>query len=117
MKILMSELACQPGNGVELEVGSAPCWPRRAHQLWVLTNKDTVPSVRRTLRGRPGAEGMHLEGIDFGMRKVARLLTIRGFHRYYDRWQRRPASPALELDRRLDFDVVHHATLALGDLS
>jgi glycosyltransferase involved in cell wall biosynthesis len=35
-----------------------------------------------------------------------------GFHWHYDRWQRRAATRALELDRRVDFDVVHHVTIS-----
>jgi glycosyltransferase involved in cell wall biosynthesis/thiamine kinase-like enzyme len=114
MKILMSALACEPGNGSELEVGfRAMLAAARQHEVWVLTNKDSVPAVLRWLEGRPEAERIHLEGIDFGVDADGiALLTIPGFHIYYDRWQRRAAARAVELDRRVDFDIVHHATLA-----
>jgi hypothetical protein len=39
-------------------------------------------------------------------------LTAPRFHWYYDRWQRKAAVRAAELDRRIDFDIVHHVTLA-----
>jgi glycosyltransferase involved in cell wall biosynthesis/thiamine kinase-like enzyme len=85
----------------------------RLHEVWVLTNKDSVPAVLRAIEGRPEAERIHLEGVDFGVdAQGIALLTIPGFHFYYDRWQRRAAARAIELDRREDFDVVHHATLA-----
>ena len=114
MKILMSALACEPGKGGELEVGfRAMLAAARLHDVWVLTNKDTVPSVLQGLAGRPEAERIHLEGIDFGVdAEGIALLTIPGFHIYYDRWQRRAAARAIELDREINFDVVHHATLA-----
>ena len=114
MKILMSALACEPGKGSELEVGfRAMLAAARVHDVWVLTNKDSVPAVRRAIEGRPEAERIHLEGIDFGVdANGINLLTIPGFHFYYDQWQRRAASRAIELDRLVDFDVVHHVTLA-----
>ena len=114
MKILMSALACEPGKGGELEVGfRAILAAARFHEVWVLTNKDTIPSVLQGLAGRPEAERIHLEGIDFGVdAEGIALLTIPGFHIYYDRWQRKAAARAIELDRQIDFDVVHHVTLA-----
>src|SRR5262245_42646266 len=67
----------------------------------------------RAIEGRPEADRIHLEGIDFGVdAEGIALLTIPGFHFYYDRWQRRAAARAVELDRQIDFDVVHHVTLA-----
>ena len=114
MKILMSAMACEPGNGSELEVGyRALLAAARAHEVWVLTNKESIPALERALASRPEAERIHLEGIDFGVdAEGLALLTIPGFHRYYDRWQRNAAARAVELDRQVDFDVVHHVTLA-----
>ena len=114
MKILMSALACEPGKGSELEVGfRAMLAAAKEHEVWVLTNKDTIPQVLHALQGRPEAARIHLEGIDFGADAAGiNLLTIPGFHLYYDRWQRRVASRALKLDAVVNFDVVHHATLA-----
>jgi glycosyltransferase involved in cell wall biosynthesis len=114
MKILLSALACEPGKGSELEVGfRAMLAAARFHDVWVLTNKDSVPAVRCALDGRPEAQRIHLEGLDFGVdAEGIALLSIPGFHFYYDRWQRRAAARAVELDRQVDFDVVHHVTLA-----
>ena len=114
MKILMSALACEPGKGSELEVGfRAMLAAAQRHEVWVLTNKDYLPAIRQALEGRPEAERIHLEGIEFGVdAEGIALLTVPGFHFYYDQWQRRAASRALELNRLVDFHVVHHATLA-----
>jgi glycosyltransferase involved in cell wall biosynthesis/thiamine kinase-like enzyme len=114
MKILISAMACEPGSGSELEVGfRATLAAAQVHEVWVLTNKDSIPALQRGLVGRPEAERIHLEGIDFGVdAEGIALLTIPGFHFYYDRWQRKAAARAIELDRRVDFDVVHHVTLA-----
>jgi glycosyltransferase involved in cell wall biosynthesis/thiamine kinase-like enzyme len=114
MKILMSALACEPGKGSELEVGfRAMLAAARRHEVWVLTNKDYVPAILRAIAGRPEAERIHLEGIEFGVDvEGIALLTVPGFHFYYDEWQRRAASRSVELDRLVDFHIVHHATLA-----
>jgi glycosyltransferase involved in cell wall biosynthesis len=113
MRILMSALACEPGKGSELEVGfRALLVAARIHEVWVLTNKDTIPAVQRAIEGRPEAERIHLEGIEFGVdAEGLALLTVPGFH-FYDRWQRRAPTRAVELNRRVDFHIVHHATLA-----
>jgi glycosyltransferase involved in cell wall biosynthesis len=113
VKVLISALGCEPGKGSELEVGyRAVLAAARRHEVWVLTNADSVPAITGAI---PDAEmaRIHLEGIEFGLDEgsVARLTTA-GFHWYYDRWQRRAAARALELDRRIDFDLVHHVTLA-----
>jgi glycosyltransferase involved in cell wall biosynthesis len=114
MKILMSALACEPGKGSELEVGyRALLAAASQHEVWLLTNEATVPIVRRALEREGLAERVHFEGIYFEVNdELYPQLTAPGFHRYYDRWQRRAAARAIALDRVVDFDVVHHATLA-----
>ena len=115
MKILLSALACEPGKGSELEVGfRAMLGAASQHEVWVLTNKDTIPAVRHGIQGLPEAERIPTlkESTLAWMPKVSQLLTIPGFHFYYDRWQRRAASRGRQLDRVVDFDVVHHVTLA-----
>jgi glycosyltransferase involved in cell wall biosynthesis len=114
MKILMSALACEPGKGSELEVGFRTLLAAASrHEVWVLTNSATIPIVRQAIDEYPWAERVHLEGIYFDVDdELYPQLTSPGFHRYYDRWQRKAALRAVELDERIDFDVVHHVTLA-----
>jgi glycosyltransferase involved in cell wall biosynthesis len=114
MKVLLSALACEPGRGSELEVGfRAMLAAARRHDVWVLTNADSVHSVAATIVGTEAEPRIHLEGVDFGLdEKAFSQLTAATFQWYYDRWQRRAAARALELDRQIDFDVVHHVTLA-----
>ena len=92
----MSALACEPGKGSELEVGfRAMLAAARLHEVWVLTNKDTVPRCFGGLRaGRKRSGSISKESISGSMREGIALLTIPGFHLYYDRWQRRAASRA-----------------------
>jgi glycosyltransferase involved in cell wall biosynthesis len=114
MRVLMSALACEPGRGSELEVGfRAMLAAARRHEVWVLTNADGIPSIATAIAGTQEAARIHLEGIEFGLDERAfSRLTAASFQWYYDRWQRRAAARALELDRQVDFDVVHHVTLA-----
>ena len=114
MRVLMSALACEPGRGSELEVGfRAMLAAARRHEVWVLTNPDGIPSIATAIAGTQEAARIHLEGIEFGLDERAfSRLTAASFQWYYDRWQRRAAARALELDRQVDFDVVHHVTLA-----
>jgi glycosyltransferase involved in cell wall biosynthesis len=114
MKILMSALACEPGKGSELEVGfRALLAAASRHDVWVLTNSATISGVRRAIADYPWADRVHLEGIYFDVDdELYPRLTAPGFHRYYDRWQRKAAARAAELDRQVNFDVVHHVTLA-----
>ena len=110
----MSALACEPGKGSELEVGfRALLAAASRHEVWVLTNSATIPIVRRAIEEYPWADRVHFEGIYFDVDdELYPQLTTPGFHRYYDRWQRKAAVRAVELDERIDFDVVHHVTLA-----
>jgi glycosyltransferase involved in cell wall biosynthesis len=114
MKILMSALACEPGKGSELEVGfRALLAAASQHEVWVLTNSATIPIVRRAIAEYPWADRVHLEGIYFEVDdELYPQLTTPGFHRYYDRWQRKAAVRAVQLEKQFDFDVVHHVTLA-----
>jgi glycosyltransferase involved in cell wall biosynthesis len=114
MKVLISALACEPGRGSELEVGFRTMLAAaRRHDVWVLTNAASIPSLEAAISGTERAAHIHLEGIDLGLdhRAFARM-TAASFHWNYDRWQRLAAARALVLDRQVDFDVVHHVTLA-----
>jgi glycosyltransferase involved in cell wall biosynthesis len=80
------------------------------HEVWVLTSTTGAPALARFLEGHPLGRRVHLEPIPLGVDE--RKLGLATFHLYYDRWQRRAARRAVELDRMLGFDVVHHATLS-----
>jgi glycosyltransferase involved in cell wall biosynthesis len=114
MRLLLSAFACAPGIGSEPEVGLRTLLTAaRRHEVWVLTQRHMAEATRRFLAGEFEAERIHFEVVDppvpaprGGLRELA---TVQWQH---DRWQRRAAAHALALDRRLDFDVVHHVTLA-----
>jgi glycosyltransferase involved in cell wall biosynthesis len=114
MKILLSALACEPGKGSEPEVGFRTMLAAASsHDVWVLTLAQSVPVIRRKIETHEHADRIHLEGIPFGVsgERFDRL-TAMGFHWHYDKWQRRAGARAKELDQEVDFDLVHHVTLA-----
>jgi glycosyltransferase involved in cell wall biosynthesis len=114
MKVLLSALACEPGKGSEPEVGYRTMLAVAfQHDVWVLTLSDTLPVLERALEGSPYADRIHLHGIDFGISSEAfDQQTAFEYHRRYDRWQQAAGEVALQLDRAVDFDLVHHVTLS-----
>lgn len=114
MKVLLSAFWCEPGRGSEPEAG----WQvlravARDHEVWLLTHATSVAAVRTGLAAEDLAERVQVEGISLGARRdrLQYADPVR-FHWYHDRWQRRAGQRARELDGSVDFDVVHHATLA-----
>lgn len=114
MKILLSAYACEPDRGSEPEVGlRAMLAAARDHDVWVLTRTNNLPKLRRVVADEALLDRIHLEGIDLGPpARRAKRLGLLGLHWYYEAWQREAARTAIELDRMVDFDVVHHVTFA-----
>jgi glycosyltransferase involved in cell wall biosynthesis len=114
VKLLLSAYACDPDEGSEAEVGfQALMAAARRHMVWVLTQRRMAERLSRYLLGHPAAERIHLEAIDPpdpGRRDGVWQLALTNWR--HDQWQRAAAVRALELDRRIDFDLVHHVTLA-----
>jgi glycosyltransferase involved in cell wall biosynthesis len=114
MKVLLSAYACSAELGSEPRVGfQTMVAAARDHEVWVLTQPDMALSLERFLQGHPLQDRIHLEAIHppapvpmDGVRELAWT------HWRHDRWQRNAAARSLELDRRVNFDVVHHVTLA-----
>jgi glycosyltransferase involved in cell wall biosynthesis len=114
VKILLSAYACEPGKGSEQEVGlRVMLAAAQRHDVWVLTRENSIPLLEKHLAGSPLRNRLHLHGIDLDgpLRRVKRVGQP-GLHLYYDAWQRLAATRAAELDRSVDFDLVHHATFA-----
>jgi len=114
MKVLLSALSCEPERGSEPEVGfRALLAAASEHEVWAITMSHSVPKVLDAIRGDARASRIHVEGIDFGLDEDRiDLVTAPVFHWHYDRWQRALSRRALELDRAVDFDLVHHVTLS-----
>jgi glycosyltransferase involved in cell wall biosynthesis len=115
VKVLMSAFGCAPERGSEPGVGfQAVMAAAKFHDVWLLTTEHNVASIRNVLDRENRTARVHIEQIALGLKEEHDLMRfgLPGFHWHYDRWQRRAATRALELDREIDFDVVHHVTIA-----
>jgi glycosyltransferase involved in cell wall biosynthesis len=111
VRVLLSAFSCEPEKGSEREVGfRALLAAASRHEVWLLTRSVSVPVLRRFLVGHPLAGRIHLEAVpvDFDEDGFGRTK----FHWNYDRWQRGAARRGVELDRQVDFHVVHHVSFA-----
>lgn len=114
MKVLLSAFWCEPDVGSEWEIGyQALRAAASRHEVWLLTRADGAEAVTERLASEPTVHPVHVVAIR-SSRSLERIRTlgIPGFHLAHDVWQRHAANRAVELDRRHDFDVVHHVTLA-----
>jgi glycosyltransferase involved in cell wall biosynthesis len=111
LRVLLSAYSCEPGRGSEPEVGLRVLLAAaERHEVWVLTSTICAPGLVRFLDEHPLGRRVHVEPIPLGVDE--RKLGLATFPLYYDQWQRRAMRRALELDRMVDFDVVHHATMS-----
>jgi glycosyltransferase involved in cell wall biosynthesis len=111
VRLLLSAFSCEPGKGSEREVGFRTLLAAAGrHDVWVLTRAVSVPVLERFLRGHPLATRIHLEPVAFDFDEEGFGRTK--FHAHYDQWQRAASLRAAELDRKVDFDVVHHVSFA-----
>src|ERR671910_2552237 len=114
MKLLLSAYACEPGRGSEQEVGlQVMLAAAQRHDVWLLTRENSISLLEELLAHHPFRDRIHLEGIDLhGPIRRLKRAGLPGLHVYYDAWQRLAGVRAAQLDHRVDFDVVHHATFA-----
>lgn len=111
LRVLLSAFSCEPGKGSEPEVGlRALLAVAERHEVWVLTTTTGLPALQRFLAAHSLRHHVHLEPIPFGVDEYG--LGLASFHLHYDRWQRRAMRRALELDRVVGFDLVHHVTMS-----
>lgn len=114
MKVLLSAFACRPDIGSEPEVGFQTLMAAaKRHQVWLLTSDYYMAMLKERLA--TSSFGPNVELVPTGWRisdEDMHQQGVAGFHWRYDRWQKRVAPVAVMLDRKVNFDVVHHATLA-----
>ncbi|MDQ3451676.1 MAG: glycosyltransferase [Actinomycetota bacterium] len=114
MRVLLSALACEPGKGSEPEVGyRAALAAAQRHDVWVLTDDASVGPLQAALADEPDGARIRVHGIPFADAEFGRSTAgVLAFQWHYNRWQRKVARVSAELDAEIDFDVVHHVTLA-----
>ena len=113
MKILLSAFSCEPGRGSE--PGKSWNWAyelaRAGHQVWVLTSGNGKPAIEAFLASTP-IPGLNFLYID----RLPLPAFIEPFRALLQHmlWQWRALGVARELDRKVDFDIVHH--ISFGSL-
>ena len=115
MKILLSAYACNPDIGSECSHGFHWLWETAAlgHEVWCLTTPPGRASLEKFLAAHaadPAAARIHLVYVDVPDAVQYLYRWQFGVYIHYVVWQRYAWRAARELDREIDFDLVHHVT-------
>lgn len=112
MKLLLSAYACEPNRGTEL--GNGWNWAlntaRLGHEVWCLTTVEGRESIEKEVK-RLALPNLHIVFVEMPA-LVDKLFDYHlGFYPHYMYWQHRAYQKAKELDKEIDFDLVHHVTI------
>jgi glycosyltransferase involved in cell wall biosynthesis len=117
MKILLSAYACQPDCGSERGNGWNWSWhlAKMGHEIWVLTHLHGKETKEKALRLN-SMPNLHLIYVDLPEKiqhsiKNKNLARFFGDQIYYLCWQHQAYKIAQQLDRKYQFELVHHLTL------
>lgn len=111
MKILISAYSCDPTRGGE--PGNGYNWAYHntllGHEVWCITTESSRKNIESYLAGH-SVQNLHFIYVDVG-RWVKRLYRYQpGVYLHYMAWQNNAAKLAKQLDKTINFDIVHHAT-------
>jgi glycosyltransferase involved in cell wall biosynthesis len=112
MKLLLSAYACEPNRGTEL--GNGWNWAlnnaQLGHEVWCLTTVEGKASIEAEVE-RLALPNLHIVFVHVP-RLVDKLFEYHlGFYPHYVYWQQCAYRKAKELDKEIDFDLVHHVTI------
>jgi glycosyltransferase involved in cell wall biosynthesis len=112
MKLLLSAYACEPNRGTEL--GNGWNWAlnnaQLGHEVWCLTTVEGKASIEAEVE-RLNLPNLHIVFVHVP-RLVDKLFEYHlGFYPHYIYWQQCAYRKAKELDKEIDFDLVHHVTI------
>lgn len=112
MKVLLSAYACEPNRGSE--PGNGWNWAletaRLGYDVWCLTTVEGKENIEKELKliNLPNLHIVFVEVPEW----VDNVYKYQpGVYLHYMVWQHRAYLKAKELDKTVDFDLVHHATL------
>ncbi len=110
MRVLVTAYSCEPHKGSE--PGAGWNWVRQIathYECHLITRENNVAAIEEAAREQ-GLDGLTVHGYD--LPRWARFWKRgqRGSSLYYYLWQLGFVRLAKRLDRKLDFDVVHHVT-------
>lgn len=111
MKVLISAMACAPGQGSEQGVGWG--WARAAaahHEVWVLTLESQRAALEPELARNP-VPRLHVEYLNLPGGAPPQP-TRRHTYAFVIEWQRTAADRAQRMHDAIGFDIVHHLTMA-----
>jgi glycosyltransferase involved in cell wall biosynthesis len=114
MKLLMSAFACAPEWGSEPEVGWRALLAAAAeHDVWVMTQPHMADLLAPALGKLELLDRVTVVPVEPAtLEETPGLLGLLRTHRLHDAWQRNAAKEAVRLHAAVDFDLVHHVTLA-----
>lgn len=113
MKILVSCYACSPYKGSEPGMG----WNfvrqiAMHHELHILVESKFKADLERYFGQHPEERAnKHFYFIEKERHKLLRKLWPPSYYWFYKSWQKRAYRKALELDARLDFDLIHQLNM------
>lgn len=113
MKLLISAYACipnrgsEPGNGWHYAQGNTDA----GNEVWCLTTPEGKEAIQDHLKNHPDP-GLHFLFLDVPV-WLNYLYRFQPFvYLHYLVWQYKAVKAARTLDRQVDFDLIHHVTLA-----
>ena len=114
MKILITAFACIPERGREEGRGwNIPLQlAKLGHELWVMTHPTSALRCKKHLQSQP-QPNLHIVSVGYPvwMNRPAKWGSPYKKLQYLA-WQKSVYDTALQLDKKHDFDVVHHLTIA-----
>lgn len=113
MKLLISAYSCDPTRGGELSNG----WncvlynAKLDHQVWCLTNVEGKANIENYLRKNPekNLQVVYVT-VPAWLEKRFEVDTTFSVYPHYLYWQYNALRVAKDLNKTIDFDLVHHAT-------
>ena len=112
MKLLLSAYACEPHRGTEL--GNGWNWAlntaKLGYEVWCLTTVEGRESIEKEVE-RLAMPNLHIVFVELPAWIDKAFEYHLGFYPHYIYWQQRAYQKAKELDKEIDFDLVHHVTI------
>lgn len=112
-KVLLSAYACSPIRGSE--PGNGWSWALnlalQGFDVWCLTNAEDKDVIQEELK-RLGLPNLNIVFVELAMNLDKKLLNAssKTIYLHYYLWRKKAARVAVELHKKMNFDVAHHVT-------
>ncbi|WP_299826459.1 glycosyltransferase [uncultured Pontibacter sp.] len=112
MKLLLSAYACEPNRGTEL--GNGWNWAlntaKLGHEVWCLTTVEGKASIEKEVE-KLNMPNLHIVFVELP-KWIDKLFEYHlGFYPHYLYWQQQAYKKVKQLDKEINFDLVHHVTI------